>query len=149
MVGDRDKLLCRLIIANGNKIETISRWDIRFGSQDDASWMYEFSPMVFPSRMKSHLDPCRSISSNKKDMGSKRRKWGMGKRCEYSMEGGVFFVWGGWEPRDVLSLVELVLENDDQQNIEEYILIKTLFCVQLYSSGKRKWSHSYIVTSII
>jgi len=49
----------------------------------------------------------------------------------------------------VLALVELVLENDDQQNIEEYILIKTLFCVQLYSSGKRKWSHSYIVTSII
>jgi len=84
--------MCRLIIANGNKIETISRWDIRFGSQDDASWMYEFSPMVFPSRLKSHLDPCRSISSNKKDMGSKRRKWGMGKRCEYSMEGGVFFV---------------------------------------------------------
>ena len=64
-------------------------------SQADASWMYEFSPMVFPSRMKSHLDPCRSISSNKKDMGSKRRKWGMGKRCEYSMEEGYFLYEGG------------------------------------------------------
>jgi len=55
-------------------------------------WVYEFSLVVFPCGLKFLLDPCRSISSNKKDMGSKRRKWGMGKRCEYSMEGGVFFV---------------------------------------------------------
>ena len=38
----------------------------------------------------------------------------------------------------MLALVELVLENDDQQNIEEYILIKTFLCVQLYSSGKKE-----------
>ena len=64
-------------------------------SQADASWMYEFSPMVFPCGLKFHLDPCRSISSNKKDTRSRRRTWGMGKRCEHSMEGGVFMVGGG------------------------------------------------------
>jgi hypothetical protein len=56
--------------------------------------MYEFSPVVFPYGLKFHLDPCRSISSNEKDTRSRRRKWGMGKRCEYSMEGWVFIVVG-------------------------------------------------------
>ena len=73
--------------------------------------------MVFPSRMKSHLDPCRSISSNKKDMGSKRRKWGMGKRCEHSMEGGVFMI-RRWKTRHVWALVGLVLEKDGRDIIE-------------------------------
>jgi len=69
----------------------------QLGSQADASSMYEFSPMVFPSGLKFHLDPCSSISSTKKDIRSRRRKWGMGKRCVYSMEGGVFIVGGGVE----------------------------------------------------
>ena len=51
--------------------------------------------MLFPCGLKFHLDPCSSISSNKKDIGSRRRKSGMGKRCVYSMEGGVFIVGGG------------------------------------------------------
>ena len=58
-------------------------------SQADASWMYEFSPMVF-------------------------------------------------HPRQVLALFGLVLEKGHRQIIEEYVLIKTLLCVQFYSSGKRK-----------
>jgi hypothetical protein len=70
----------------------------------------------FPCGLKFHLDPCRSISSNKKDTGS-RRTWGMGKRCEHSMEGGVFMV-GGWKPRHVWALVGLVLEKDGRDIIE-------------------------------
>ena len=87
------------------------------GSQVDASWMYEFSLVVFPCVLKFHLDPCRSISSNKKDTGSRRRTWGMGKRCEHSMEGGVFMI-RRWKTRHVWALVGLVLEKDGRGIIE-------------------------------
>jgi len=35
-------------------------------SHADASWIFEFSPKVFPCGLKFHLDPCRSISSDEK-----------------------------------------------------------------------------------